>query len=78
LFSVFQWLDLILQVHPSSPEKKKKKKHISNTLTMRKYKKCTTINENRQKRKGSSSLHQYAADKILKDSKKHNSSYRTT
>jgi hypothetical protein len=34
--------------------------------------------ENRQKRKGSSSLHQLAADKILKDSKKHNSSYRTT
>jgi hypothetical protein len=33
---------------------------------------------NRQKRKGSSSLHQKTADKILKDSKKHNSSYRTT
>jgi hypothetical protein len=31
-----------------------------------------------KKRRGSSSLHQYAADKILKDSKKHNSSYRTT
>jgi hypothetical protein len=28
--------------------------------------------------KGSSSLHQYTADNILNDSKKHNSSYRTT
>jgi hypothetical protein len=42
------------------------------------YQQLTGEEKNRQKRKGSSSLHQLAADKILKDSKKHNSSYRTT
>ena len=34
--------------------------------------------ENHQKLKGSSSLHKKTADKILKDSKTHNSSYRMT